>query len=354
MAENFVRIQAQPLRTFVFQLFSKAGMKPADAEFQADALVQMDLWGIPSQGVIRVPIYVKRIRSGAINPQPQIKTIRKAEGLEVIDGDNGSGFIVGRSAMGRAITIAESRNVAAVGATRSNHFGAAGLYARMAAERGMIGICTTNGVQNMVAPGSAKPVVGDNPLAIAAPTFGDFPFVIDISTSAAAAGSLMAAADTKKKIPLDWATDREGCPTDDPEVAIAGGFLLPIAGYKGFGLALALDILCGVMTGGAFLNEMRGMYNFPDKPSLTGHFMIALNPLSIMSRKEFKDRMTEFCRILKSTPMRDGQKEMLIPGELEYRTALDREKSGIPLPASLYAELSGMGKREGVEVELSM
>lgn len=354
MAQNIVRIEAKSLRTLVLQLFTRAGMNPSDAEFQAKALVQMDLRGIASQGVVRVPIYMNRLRSGAINPQPRIKKIRGAEGLEVIDGDNGSGFIVGRHAMERAITMAKSRNVAAVGATRSNYFGAAGFYAGMAAEGGMIGICTSNGMQNMVAPGSAKPVVGDNPLAIAAPTFGDFPFVIDISTSAVPGGSLMDAADRKKKIPPDWATDRAGVPTDDPETAITGGFLLPFAGYKGFSLALALDILCGVLTGGAFLDKMRGMYNFPEKPSLIGHFMVVLNPLSIMSANEFKNRMIEFCRILKSTPMRNGQKEIMIPGELEYRTSLDREENGIPIPESLYSELSAMAKREGIEAELSL
>jgi len=347
MSDAEIRVDSQTLKRFVTALFTKTGMMEDDAAFFAEALVKTDLWGIGSHGALRIPIYIKRLRSGAMNPQPQIKTVKSAQGLEVLDGDHGPGFIVGRDAMKRAIEIAETNSVAAVGAIQSNHFGAAGIYARMAAEKGMIGICMANVVQNMVVPGASKPVVGNNPIAVAVPTFGEFPFVLDISMSAVAGGKLLLASKKKEKIPTDWATDKNGRSTDDPDEAFAG-FLLPMAGHKGFGLALVVDILCGVITGGVFLDKMKGMYKYPEDPSLTGHFMIVINPLSIMSREAFKDRMANFREVLKSTPMWDSEKEILLPGEIEYRTSLERQKHGIPIPEALYDELNGLASSLGI------
>jgi LDH2 family malate/lactate/ureidoglycolate dehydrogenase len=292
------------------------------------------------------------MQTGAMNPRPQIKTIQSAQGLEVMHGDDGPGFIAGRDAMNRCVELAETCGIAAVGVIRSNHFGAAGIYSRMAAERGLIGISMANVVQNMAVPGASKPVVGNNPISFAVPTFGEFPFVLDIAMSAVAAGKLLLASKKKEKIPTNWATDKDGRPTDDPDKAFAG-FLLPMADHKGFGLALMVDILCGVITGGAFLNKMKGMYRYPDDPSLTGHFMIAINPLSIMNRELFQERMVEFCQVVKSSPMWDPSKETLIPGEPEYRTSLERLKNGIPIPVSLYEELLGLGAALKCGEELS-
>lgn len=352
MAEKEILVSHKTLTTFVSALFANAGMKEKDAAFHARALVQTNLWGVDSHGVLRVPIYLKRMRSGAINPQPDINSIKGSFGLEVLDGDDGPGFIVGRDAMLRAIELAEQFNIGAVGVIRSNHFGATAIYARLAAERGMIGIATTNVVPNIVAPGGSKPVVGNNPLAIAIPTFGAFPFVLDISLSAVAGGKLLLASKKGEKIPLDWATDSEGQPTDDPDKAFAG-FLLPMGGYKGLGLAYAVDVLCGIITGGVFLDQMKGMYKYPDDPSLTGHLMIAINLLAIMSREEMQSRMASFFQTVKASPMWDESKEMLLPGEIEYRTSLERKKNGIPIPPKLYEELVALGREMGVSSALS-
>jgi LDH2 family malate/lactate/ureidoglycolate dehydrogenase len=210
----------------------------------------------------------------------------------------------------------------------------------------MVGIAMTNVVPNVVAPGGSRPVVGNNPLSIAIPTYGEFPFVLDISLSAVAGGKLLLASKKGEKIPLDWATDKEGRPTDDPDEAFAG-FLLPMGGYKGLGLAYAIDILCGVITGGAFLQGMKGMYKYPDDPSLTGHFMIAINVEAILGREGMQARMAEFASTIKSSPMWDEAAEMLLPGEIEYRTALARREKGIPLPANLYQELLALDDELG-------
>lgn len=351
MTENSILVHYETLHNFVAELFEKAGMPGEDARFYAWSLVQTNLWGIDSHGVLRAKVYVDRLRNGAVNPRPAIRKVRGALAFEVLHGDDGAGPVVAKAAMERAIALAGQFGVGVVGAMHSNHFGAAALYARMAAAQGLIGIAMTNVVPNVVAPGGSRPVVGNNPLAIAAPTHGDFPFVLDISLSAVAGGKLLLASKKGERIPLDWATDNEGRPTDDPDKAFKG-FLLPMGGYKGLGLAYAVDILCGVITGGMFLDEMKGMYKFPNDPSLTGHFMLALQVEAVMSRAELAERMASFVDKIKNSPMWDPTREMLVPGEIEHRTEMVRRADGIPIPPALYQELLALGHELGVTRQL--
>lgn len=344
-------IRHEKLYDFTKELFSRAGMAEKDATTCADCLIQTNLWGIDSHGVLRVPIYIKRLLSGAMNKAPEITSLKDAGALEVLDGDDGCGYVVGQAAMARAITKAEQFSIAAVGAIRSNHFGAAALYTKMAAEKGLIGIAMTNVVPNMVVPGGSKPIVGNNPLAISVPTFGDFPFTLDISLSAVAGGKLLLASKKGEKIPFEWATDKDGRPTDDPDKGFAG-FLLPVGGHKGYGLALAVDLLSGLMTGGSFLHDLRGLYKHSDEPSRSGHFFMAINPLALMDKEEFKARMGDFYSQIKSSPMWDEKMEMLMPGEIEYRTDQARRRDGLILPPDLVTELNNLAGELGVQQRL--
>lgn len=347
MSSESIVINHHDLQTFAAEIFVRAGMPPDDAAFCAECLVLTNLWGIDSHGVLRLPLYVRRVRSGAVNPRPAIRQTAGGLALAVLDGDDGMGYVVGRSAMGRAIELAGQFGVAAVGAVRSNHFGAAALYARMAADQGLIGIAMSNVIPNMVAPGGARPITGNNPIAIAIPTFGDFPFLLDISLSNVAGGKLLLASQKGEKIPLDWATDRQGRPTADPDEGFKG-FLLPVGGHKGLGLSYVVDILSGLITDGVFQHAIKSMYKQPDEPSLTGHFFIALNPLALISREELAARMAEFVAAVHASPMWDEKQEMLLPGELEHRRAQERRANGIPLPASLVQELQALGSESGV------
>lgn len=352
MAEAEVLVHHNQLETFLSRLFQHAGMLPEDAGYHAQALVLSNLWGIDSHGVLRAPIYLQRLRSQAINPQPQVKTLRGSRGLEVMDGDNGPGFIVGRQAMLRAIELAQEYHIGMVSVVRSNHFGAAALYAQIAAERGMLGISMTNVGPNIVAPGGSQPIIGNNPIAVAIPTYQEFNFCLDMSLSAVAGGKLLLASKKGEKIPLDWATDKEGHPTDDPDKAFAG-FLLPMGGFKGLGLAYVVEILCGVINGGAFGEDILSMYKQPDQPSHTGHVMIAVNLEAIISRDEMAERMAAYIQRVKKSPMWDPQAEMFLPGELEYRRAELRRREGVPLPANLYKELLGLAEEIGISDELT-
>lgn len=352
MADNDLLVKPEDLEPFVSELFRRAGLSADDAAFCARCLVDTNLWGIDSHGVLRLPTYIQRLRKRAMNPRPKTRIVRGGAALEVLDGEDGPGFIVGRDAMLRAIELAEVHNVGVVGAIRSNHFGAAALYARLAVERGMVGIAMTNVIPNIVAPGGSKPITGNNPIAIAIPTYGDFPFVLDMSLSAVAGGKLLLASKKGEKIPLDWATDKDGRPTDDPDKAFAG-FLLPMGGFKGLGLSYAVDILCGLITGGVFGDEMKSMYAHPDEPSLTGHLMIALNLSAIISPEEMKTRMAAFYARIKASPMLDPKAEMLLPGEIEHRTAQVRRAQGLPIPPTLYDELLALSAELGVSRPLT-
>ena len=353
MSDDTVRVLPEPLADFVSRLFAKVGCGESDARYMAECLVQTNLWGIDSHGVLRAPLYVKRFENGAMKSSPQFK-IEKGQGvIEVMDADDGSGYLACRAAMERAIALAKTNMVGVVGIKRSNHCGAMMLYARLAAEEGMIGIAMSNVVPNMVVPGGVKPVTGNNPIAFAIPTFGEFPLVLDMSLSAVAGGKLLLAASRGEKIPLGWATDKHGCPTDDPQKGFKG-FLLPMGGYKGFGLSLVVDILCGVLTGGAFQHQLKGMYKNPDEPSLTGQMMIVLNLAAFMPEDDMKFHMAGFIETLKASPMMEADDEMLVPGELEHRAETERRTSGIPLPRKVHDELLSVAGHLGVEPVLPL
>lgn len=350
MANTYL-IQGEDLIAFGKELFKKAGMSEADADFHANALVQTNYWGIDSHGVIRIPAYFKRMINGAVNVKPDIKTVRGEGCLEVLDADAAAGFIGAKAGMERAIKNAKKTGIAACGVINSNHFGAGALYARMAAEKGMIGIAMTNVKPLIVAPGASQPVTGNNPIAFAIPTYGDFPFVLDMSLSVVAGGKLTLAIKKKEKIPMDWATDKEGRPTDDPQKAF-DGYLLPMGGHKGLGLSYVVDILSGVITGGVFSKKMKSMYANPEEPSLTGHFFIAIDISRIITEEAMKERMAIFKDNLKSTPMWQEGAEMLLPGEIEYRKEKERKEQGIPVPITTYEELMELAKEYDVKSPL--
>src|SRR5210317_469341 len=348
-----IHVTADSLEEFVTEIFEKAGCNSNDARIIGSCLVQTNLWGIDSHGVLRVAKYLDRLRTGGMNATPSIQSRKSAAGLEVLDADNGSGYIAATAAMRRAIELAKKSNIAAVGIINSNHCGATALYARMAVEHGMIGIAMSNVAPNMVMTGGSKPITGNNPIAVAVPTFGEFPFVLDISLSAVAGGKLLVAAKNGEEIPLGWATDKEGRPTTDPKAGFEG-FLMPLGGHKGFGLSLLVDILCGVITGGSFQHELKSMYRYPKDPSNTAHLMIVINPLVLMTKEQLQERMHDFVTTLKASPMWNPNDEMLLPGEIEYRKERERRRGGIPLHEQLLDDLEKLGTEMELDAKLEL
>ncbi|MEG0272933.1 MAG: Ldh family oxidoreductase [Hydrogenoanaerobacterium sp.] len=351
MSENTRNIPASALKCFVTELFTAGGMQPDDAKFFAQTIVQSNLWGIDSHGIIRVPVYFDRILCKAINPNANIQVEKLAPAVSIVDGDGGAGCVVAKRAMEQAIENAKNFGIGAVGVTNSNHFGAAALYSKMAIDAGMVGISMTNVLPLIAAPGAKAPVVGNNPLSIGIPTYNEFPFLLDMSLSVVAGGKLHLAAAKGNKIPLDWAVDKNGRPTDDPKEALAG-FLLPMGGYKGLGLAYAVDILSGVITGGLFADKMRSMYKQPTDPSLTGHMMIALNLSAFITPEQMKERMEYYHNYITGIPMADGAAPLCFPGEIEHNRELERAEIGIPVPLSTLETLARLKETYHLVTEL--
>ncbi len=348
MAEKI--ISAEKLETFVCSLFEKAGMAQEDAKYSASCMVKTNLWGIDSHGVLRLPIYLQRLVGGVITAKPDIKAEEGITGpMALIDGDAGLGYIVGREGIKLAIENAKKFGIGFVLAKNSNHYGAAALFTREAVKEGMIGISTTNVIPNIGIKGNSKPSTGNNPIAMAAPLEGAFPFVLDISLSSVAGGKLLLAEKKGEKIPKDWAVTKEGKETDDPRAGF-DGFLLPMGMHKGFGLSLFVDLITGLLTGGPYLHNLRSMYKHPDQPSLTSHLFIAINPDVFISKEDYKARITDWANMIHATPMVDASQKQVIPGELEYMKEQERLKNGIPLPEDLIKELDEYCQKFGVEM----
>ena len=334
---NEVLVSSASLKELISELYEKAGMEKEDAEYHAYGLVTASLRGVDSHGVMRTSAYLSRILNGAINVHPDIRIVEGSKSFVVMDADGASGYTAGKTGMRQAICLAKEYGTGTVIVRNSNHFGAAALYAQMAVEEGMVGISTTNVKPGMTAPGAAANVGGNNPFAIGIPTYNDFPFMLDMALSVVAGGKLKMAIAKGEKIPFDWATDKDGNHTDDPQKGF-DGYFLPLGGFKGLGLSYAIDILCGVMSRGAFQNHIKNMYKDPLDPSRTCHMFVAMDLASIIDKDEIRQRMFEYREYLRGIPTKSGV-PLMLPGEIEEASRIKREREGIPVPKSVYDEL---------------
>lgn len=296
------------------------GVAPEEAETVVDSLLDAEIRGVASHGMIRLPAYADRIKKGIINVRPNIRLNRTGSVLTV-DGDNGLGQVVTFSALKKCMEIADETGSACALIKNSNHFGTAGFYSRLAAEKGYIALVASNASANMPPFGGIQPMLGTNPFAVSFPAGRYDNFTIDIAMSAVAKGKIRIYASEGREIPIGWAMDAEGNDTTDPEKAIAGG-LLPMGGHKGYGLAMVVDMLCGVLGGAKLSYESESMFS-AGAVAGTGHFIWLLRIESIMPIEAFTARVEDWFERIKNTPTRPGVPEILIPGELENRKAAE-------------------------------
>lgn len=350
MNENndVLKVRAEKLKDFCREVLIKAELSPENAEIVSDSLVKANLRGVDSHGVMRLGIYVKRMRMGLIVTQPEMRLTRTAPATAILDGGNGPGQLVALRAMDEAIPIAKEAGVGFVAIKNSNHFGTAAYFAMRALEDDMIGLALTHAEADMIPFGGKKPVLGTNPLAIAVPAKDELPIVLDMATSGVAMGKVMVAAQEGREIPEDWAVDTEGNPITDPKKARA---VRPLGGSKGYGLAVIIDILSALLTGSAFGVHINRMYDNFSEPQAIGHFVGAIDIASYLPADEFKQRVDQMIREIKSIPPAEEFDEVFLPGEPEARTERERLKHGIPLSQELYAELEELGSELGIELE---
>ena len=343
-----LRVEAQKLEEFIARAFQAVGISPAEAKSIAELMVRADVQGSEGHGVFRLPQYVRRIKGGAVNIKPHIRVVREAAGMALVDGDNGMGHLVMRHATGKAIEKARTAGVAWVGVKWSNHAGPASLYATMPLEHDMAGLYLAVGNANhLPAWGGLDMLLSTNPIAVAVPAGKEPPIVLDMATTVAAYGKVKTKAQRGEMMPEGWMMDRHGRPLTDPKRA-NDGFLLPIGGYKGYGLALIFGLLAGTLNGAAMGKDVVDFNADDTTPTNTGHVIVAINVAAFQPIADFKRSVDILIRDLRASTRLPGVDRIRLPGEGSRAARADREKNGIPLPAPLAAALNQLARELGI------
>jgi ureidoglycolate dehydrogenase (NAD+) len=320
------------------------GIAAPDALAAARILVTGDLLGHGTHGVLRLESYCERLRSGAMDAHARIGVEEAAPAVARIDGANALGPLVGLRALDEAMARARACGIGAAFARNSNHFGAIAPYSLAAAEAGFASLIGSNASTTIAPTAGAETRLGNNPLAIAVPRPGGRPFVLDMAMSVAARGKIRAALQRGEAIPPTWATDRQGNPTTDPKAALEG-FLLPFGGYKGYGLALAVDLLAGVLPGAAYLTHVHSWLDDAGLAGNLGHFFILLDTRVLGSTEWLAQRMADFASIVHETPRADPAVAVRLPGERELERLERHRCDGITMDSALIERLEALATR---------
>ncbi|HEV2739364.1 MAG TPA: Ldh family oxidoreductase [Candidatus Elarobacter sp.] len=349
------RLATEPgLRTFVTTALEKVGVPTEDAATVADVLIAADLRGVESHGVARLEsYYVSRIRAGQLDPHPELKTVRETPTSVLTDAGNGLGHPAGKKTMERVLEKA-AQSGAAFGAVRnSNHFGIAGYYAMLALDRDMIGIASTNSVRYGAPTFGRDIMLGTNPLAFAIPAKNEPAFVLDFATTTVPKGKLEVYNRKGKQLNPGWAIDADGHETLDPQVALKGA-LLPLGGYgvdngghKGYGLGLLVDILCGVLSGGAFGNDLPNPSDGP-LPGKISHFFAAFKIDGFRDPEQFKADMDTELRAFKDSAKAPGHERIYVAGEIEHEKTLYNREHGVPVHVKVWDGLQKLAGELGI------
>ncbi|MDX1886468.1 Ldh family oxidoreductase [Mycolicibacterium sp. 120270] len=324
---------------------------PKHANITATRLVEADLRGRSGHGLIRLRPYVERIRAGGINIRPDIAVTHDTPVSAQVDGDNGLGQVVMTKATELAIAKAATTGLAWVGTVHSNHAGAAGLYAEQAADAGLVGMYFAVANANGMPPwGGTEPLLGTNPIAIALPTKRT-PFVLDIATTATSHGTIKVHARDGIPMPEGWVVDRNGRPITDATRA-GEGFLLPMGGYKGSGLTIAIGLLAGVLNGAAFAGDVVDHRRDQVTPTNTGQSILVMRPDLFRPNDEVLADLTRHLDALRDAGSVDGR-PVRLPGDEAARVRAENQEQGVPLSDSLANELHALATELGVESPFS-
>lgn len=328
------------------------GVPEADAAAVADCLVGANLMGLDTHGVIRLKFYMDRVKAGGNNPAPDMRIVRENACTALLDADNAMGPVGGRRAMELAIDKAAAAGVGVALVKRCNHYGPAGYYVRMALERGMVGISLSNVLGSMPPTGGAQALIGNNPYAIGFPAGDEAPVVVDGATSKSSWGKLFLCAQTGENLPEGCYTDKDGRPTLSPAAVMDGGALLPFAGHKGYGIAVAIELLTGMLADAALDHDIRHPYKNLGAPGDNSFFMLAMRVDNFCDGESFRRRMDEWVRLIRGSRRASGVERIWLPGEKECDIRAERLRDGIPLNDKMLEELIGIADGAGVPFTL--
>ncbi|MDP2004636.1 MAG: Ldh family oxidoreductase [Rubrivivax sp.] len=343
-----VLIPVERLQAFIAGTLQHVGLPPADAQKVGGLMAQADLQGSDGHGVIRLPMYVKRIRAGGLNVRPNITVVHQKPAMAVLDGDNGMGHLVVSRAVELAIEKSRTAGVAWVGVRSSNHAGPASLYARMPIAHDMIGLYFAVGNANHLPPwGGMEMLLSTNPIAVGVPTLEEPPVVLDMATTVAAYGKVKAKAKAGEMMPEGWMIDRKGQPLLDPKRADEG-FLLPIGGHKGYGLALIVGLLAGTLQGAAMGREVVDFNKDHLSKTNTGQAILVIDLKAFGDPAMFKAQVDTLVRDIRNSERLDGVKRIWLPGEQSHQRRLQYGAEGIPVSAGVIADLAALAAELGV------
>ena len=344
-------VQVDKLRDFTREAFRRAGLSDADAAVGADVLTTTDAWGVFTHGTKSLAGYLRRLRAGGLRASARPTVVAEGPSWAILDGGSALGMIPSTQAMECAIAKARSTGVAYVGVRNSCHFGAAGYYAWLAARQGQIGIAMANDRPSVTAPGARGAMLGSNPIAYAVPAGCHPPILLDIATSKVAGGKVAAARALGERIPEDWLVGPDGLPTTDPSDFYRGGALAPMAGHKGYGLALLVEVLSGVLTGAA-LRFAIGSWIESDPALATGHgaAFLAIDPTALGAPGEFIRRVDLLIDEIHSAPKAPGALRIYVPGELEWERHEQALARGIAFPSDVLESLENSARVSGLEL----
>jgi LDH2 family malate/lactate/ureidoglycolate dehydrogenase len=346
---SLARYREVGLKKIVTDVLERAGVARRHAQTVADSLIHADLRGVESHGVSRLPVYLKRIETGRIDYRREPVLTMQKGAVARLDGGNQLGAVAGQAAMEHALELARQYGTGLVGVCHSNHFGACSYYALKAVEQKMMLLVLSNAPKAIAPTGGIRPFFGTNPIAIGIPADTKPPFLLDMATSVTARGKIALAQKKGERIPVDWALDARGEPTTDPAEALQGT-LLPIGGAKGYGLAMFVDIMCGLLTGGAAGPAVGSLYESDPAAQNVGHLFLAVDIQKFMPIEQFLKTFADYLRRIKAEPKRPGVEQIWIPGEMEWKKMRENKAQGIPLDPAIIAEVEELCRRYGVDM----
>ncbi len=360
-----MRVPAERIQSQLAAVFRAWGMSEEHAATIALMMGETDLRGVDSHGISMLPTYDREFRAGRLNMRPVFKTVREGPATALIDADASLGHPVSVHAMNLAVDKCGETGVAVVSVFNSHHFGAAGCYSKIAAERGMIGLVTsgTRGV-TMVPTFAAEPVMGTNPIAFAAPARRNPPFQLDMATTTVAAGKIKVHKLNRKPLPPGWVVDGDGKPVTDEADGFGyvfdrhEGGITPLGGtrelgsHKGYGLAVLVHVLGATLSGASF-SPIRNRTQRPSDPHNIGHFFLAIDPRAFRADGEFEDDLDQVIDVLHGAKRADPDQPVLVAGDPEMATRAERLEHGVPIPDDLMVQLREVAQRAGVPFVLA-
>ena len=326
------------LKNIIKKIFIKNKLSNEHALICAKALINAELVGAPSHGLSRLKMYCDRIKKKVINPKPKIKIKKITQSISRVDANNSIGFVAADIAIKIAIKNAKKTGISLVAVKNSGHYGLSGYYAEQAVKKGLMILVFTNAPPAVAPHGALKSLFGTNPICFGTPTGSKIPFILDTSISMINRGKIRVAASQGTKIPEGVALDKFGKPTTDPKKALEG-VQLPIAGFRGSGLAWMVDILSGVLTGGNHAGKVKDPFDDFTGPQNIGHLFFALKP-NLFVGNSFNKRIKDNIKRVKNLPKIKGIKEILYPGQNKYNRFKTNSKKDISIPKNILKELS--------------